>query len=58
MAQSRKNPQVKEYVQNVLEKDKNWLQEHIFKNNGVVFICGGGGMCKDVGNVIFNVVAA
>lgn len=45
-------------MQNILENDKDWLQQHIFKNDGVVFICGGGGMCKDVGNVIFNVAAA
>jgi len=49
---------VKEYVQNVLWKDKDWLQQHLFRNNGVVFICGSGGMCEDVGNVFFNVVAA
>ena len=41
----------------MLEKDKDWLQQHLFRNNGVVFLCGSGGMCKDVGNVIFNVVA-
>ncbi len=58
LAQSRKDPLKKQYVQHLLEEDLNWLQEHIFRNNGVVFICGGGSMCKDVGNVIFNAVAA
>jgi sulfite reductase alpha subunit-like flavoprotein len=41
-------------VQNVLEKDVEWLCDHLFTQNGVIFICGGTEMSKDVGNVIFK----
>ena len=57
VAQSRKDKNKKEYVQDVLEKDIDWLHDHIFKHNGVVFICGGASMSKDVNNVIFKAVS-
>jgi sulfite reductase alpha subunit-like flavoprotein len=38
----------------VLEKDVDWLTEHLFARDGVIFICGGTGMSKDVNNVIFK----
>lgn len=46
VAQSRKDPNNKQYVQHILEKDVDWLHDHIFKKNGVVFICGGLGMSR------------
>ena len=56
MAQSRKDPNKKEYIQNLVEKDIEWLQDHLFKNNGVLFLCGGSAMAKDVNNVIFKAI--
>ncbi len=41
-------------MQNVLEKDVEWLCDHLFKQNGVIFMCGGTGMAKDVDSVIFK----
>ena len=54
LAQSRKDASKKEYVQNVLEKDVQWLSEHLFARKGVIFMCGGKGMAQDVNNVIFK----
>ena len=30
----------------------------MFKNNGVVFLCGGESMSKDIGQVIHNAIVA
>lgn len=30
------------------------MAEHLFKRNGVIFMCGGKGMAQDVNNVIFK----
>lgn len=56
IAQSRKNPDKKEYVQNVLELDKEMLREHLFDKKGRLFICGGYGMAKSVNAVIFKAI--
>jgi sulfite reductase alpha subunit-like flavoprotein len=58
IAQSRKHPEHKVYVQHLLESDAGWLQEHLFRNNGVVFLCGGEGMSRDVNQVLHNVIVA
>jgi sulfite reductase alpha subunit-like flavoprotein len=35
-----------------------WLTDHLFKRNGVIFICGGEGMAKAVDKVIFQCLRA
>lgn len=54
LAESRSDPANKQYVQDVLEKDVDFLHQHLFTNNGVVFICGGEGMSKAVYQVLFK----
>lgn len=54
LAQSRKDPAKKLYVQNLLEEDVDYIHQHLFKNNGVIFICGGSMMAREVNNVIFK----
>ena len=58
VAQSRKDANNKVYVQHLLQKDVPWLQEHIFKNNGVIFLCGGQGMSQEIDQVLHNVIVA
>jgi len=41
LAQSRKDPNHKQYIQELVEQDKEWLREHLFKNSGQIYICGG-----------------
>jgi len=54
LAQSRKDPNNKQYVQNILEKDLDKIVSHLFSENGLIYICGGSSMFKDVNAVIFK----
>jgi len=42
LAESRKNPEEKEYVQNIL--NENEVYEHLMIHKGSIYICGGSGM--------------
>lgn len=57
MAESRRDPENKQYVQNLVEKDVEFIHEHLFKRNGVIFICGGTEMAKEINNCIFKAVS-
>lgn len=58
IAESRKNPHKKVYVQQLVEEDVDWIQEHLFRLNGVIFICGGQEMSREVTNSIFKAITA
>jgi sulfite reductase alpha subunit-like flavoprotein len=36
------------YVQNLIKEDKSFFADHLFKDKGVVFICGSAAMAKGV----------
>ena len=58
VAESRRDPTKKEYVQHILEKDVKWIEEHLFERDGRIFICGGESMSREISQVIFKALTA
>ena len=58
IAESRKNPLKKTYVQHLMLERKDMLKEMILEKNGYVFVCGdGANMAKDVHNALVEIVS-
>ena len=36
----------------------DWLKDHLFERDGLIFICGGEKMSRDVNQVIFKALSA
>lgn len=56
LAQSRKDPNKKVYVQELVEADKQYFREHLFKTQGLIYLCGGKDMEKAVNAAIFKAI--
>lgn len=58
VAESRKNPDTKVYVQNLMVHHAHHLHDLIVEKNAYIFICGDGhDMAKDVHNALVDIVA-
>lgn len=55
IAQSRAGEN-KCYVQALVKEDKQFFAEHLFKNKGVIFICGSAGMAKAIDTELFEAI--
>lgn len=42
------------YIQSLVKEDKQFFAEHLFKNKGVIFICGSASMAKGVDTELFE----
>jgi len=59
VAESRKNPDKKVYVQHLMLQHKDRLRELIVEQDAFVFICGDGhGMAKDVHNALVEIISS
>lgn len=56
IAESRADPNNKVYVQNLVKEDKEFFGRHLMKDNGVIFVCGGSEMAKNVESQIFEAI--
>lgn len=54
IAESRRDPKKKTYVQDLLSRDKEWLAEHFFDRKGILLMCGGRAMSKSIHEVILQ----
>ena len=50
IAESRRNPEDREYVQDII--DPKEVHVHLFEKKGLIYICGASGMANDVEKVI------
>lgn len=41
-------------MQDLVKEDRQFFKEHLFDNNGVIFICGNKGMAKSVDTELFE----
>jgi len=58
IAESRKDPLKKKYVQHVMLEKKDMIKEMILDKNGYVFVCGDGAqMAKDVHNALVEIIS-
>jgi NADPH-ferrihemoprotein reductase len=57
IAESRKSPLSKTYVQHLMLEQKDKLKDMILEKNGYVFVCGdGANMAKDVHNALVEII--
>eukprot|EP00890_Picochlorum_soloecismus_P000985 jgi/Picsp_1/1888/NSC_05354-R1_protein len=58
IAESRKDPLNKRYVQHVMSEQNDMIKDMILEKNGYVFVCGDGAqMAKDVHNALVDIVS-